>query len=91
MANTGARKEGISGTALRQHAKSGNYDDFKKHLPSKIAGNEKHAQELFAHVRGGLTKSEAYNREEFVSNNILYLGQPVIDNHTGLAGNRCSI
>ena len=85
-AMTGARREGISGTALRQHAHAGNFDAFKKHLPSKIVGNEKHAKELFAHVRGGLTKSESYNREDFMSDNILHLGQPVLDSHTGLSG-----
>ena len=36
--NTGERKEGVSGTDMRKHASSGNFDKFRAGLPSKIAG-----------------------------------------------------
>jgi len=84
--NTGARKEGISGTALRTHATSGNYAAFKQHLPSKISSNEKHARELFNHVRSGLGRKESFNREAFLNNEILQLGETVTDSYTGFSG-----
>lgn len=84
--NTGARKEGISGTALRTHATSGNYEAFKQHLPSKISSNQQHARELFNHVRAGLSRKESFNREAFLNNEILQLGENVTDSYTGLAG-----
>jgi nicotinamide mononucleotide adenylyltransferase len=52
--NTGEREAGISGTDMREHAKSGNYDKFKKNLPSNIQKNEKHSKELYDDVRKGL-------------------------------------
>jgi hypothetical protein len=84
--NTGARREGISGTALRNHATSGNYEAFKQHLPSRIASNEKHSRELFNNVRAGLSRKESFNREAFLNNEILQLGETVTDSYTGFAG-----
>lgn len=58
VANTGERKKGISGTDLRNHVTAGNYEKFKENLPSMIRNNDKHAKELFADVRDGLTIKE---------------------------------
>jgi nicotinamide mononucleotide adenylyltransferase len=84
-ANTGERKAGISGTAMRNHAQSGNYDAFRKNLPSHIASNEKHAQELYNHVRSGLAKNETIDRETYMQG-ALSLGEQVEDPQTGLQG-----
>ena len=84
--DTGARKAGISGTALRKHVASGNYEAFKKNLPSRIASNERHAQELFRHVQSGLTQKEQFNREAFLSGDVFKLGESVTDSFTGLSG-----
>lgn len=84
--NTGARKAGISGTDLRKHVASGNYDEFKRHVPSHIAANDRHARELFNHVRAGLTQKEQFDRESYLSGEIFSLGESVVDSFTGLAG-----
>ena len=84
--NTGARKSGISGTALRQHVAKNNYEAFKKNLPSRIASNERHSQELFRHVQSGLTHKEQFNREAFLSGDVFKLGESVTDSFTGLSG-----
>lgn len=83
--NTGERKEGVSGTDMRKHAASGNFDKFRSNLPSKIAKNEKHSQELYHHVRSGMGVHED-SRESYVSGNRLRLGENVIDSFTGLEG-----
>lgn len=84
-ANTGERKEGISGTDMRRHAQSGNYAAFKKNLPSRIAANEKHSQELYNHVRSGLAKNETIDRETYIQG-ALKLGELVEDSQTGFQG-----
>lgn len=84
--NTGARQAGISGTELRNHAGRNDFESFKQHLPSKIAGNVKHARELFNHVKSGLTKKEQFNREDYLAGNIYKLGESVTDSFTGLTG-----
>ena len=86
VANTGARKEGISGTELRRHVAAGNYDKFKQQLPSKIQGNEKHSQELYKNVQAGLTRKEEFTREDYVQGLGLQLGTEVEDTQTGLTG-----
>ena len=53
---TGERKAGISGTDMRAHAESNNYESFKKGLPSKIQSNDQHAREAFNDVRKGIGK-----------------------------------
>ena len=58
--STGERKEGVSGSDMRKHVKSGNFDKFREGLPSKIRENEGHAKELFHDVKGGL--KEYYER-----------------------------
>ena len=39
---------------MRRHVKEGNFDEFRKNLPSHIQKNEDHAKELFHDVKGGL-------------------------------------
>ena len=85
--NTGERKAGISGTDMRKHAAAGNYAEFKKHLPSKIAGHEQHAQELYNHVRSGMGQhKEETDRELYVAGVAYKLGDLVEDHFTGLEG-----
>jgi hypothetical protein len=52
--NTGARKAGISGTDMRNHAASGNYNQFKSNLPSKLKASATHAKEIYNDVRSGM-------------------------------------
>jgi hypothetical protein len=83
--NTGERKEGVSGTDMRKHAASGNFDKFRAGLPSKIAKNEKHSQEMFHHVRSGMGVHEE-SRETYMTGQRLRLGEAVVDSFTGLQG-----
>jgi hypothetical protein len=83
--NTGERKEGVSGTDMRKHAAGGHYEKFKAGLPSKIAGHEKHAQEMYKDVRQGMGVHEE-SREDYITGQRLRLGETVLDNFTGLTG-----
>ena len=83
--NTGERKEGVSGTDMRKHASSGNFDKFRENLPSKISGNEKHSRSMYDDVRKGMGVHED-NRETYVSGQRLRLGERVLDTFTGLEG-----
>lgn len=83
--NTGERKQGVSGTDMRKHAAAGHFDKFRAGLPSKIAGNEKHAQEMYHHVRSGMGVHED-TRNSYVVGNRLRLGEQVIDSYTGMLG-----
>jgi HEPN domain-containing protein len=83
--NTGERKEGVSGTDMRKHASGGHFDKFRAGLPSKIAKNEKHSQEMYQHVRHGMGVKED-TRESYVSGHSLRLGEAVLDQHTGMTG-----
>lgn len=56
--STGERKKGISGTDMRKYAEGGDYDKFKSNLPSKIAVNDQHAQDLFHDARKGMHLNE---------------------------------
>jgi hypothetical protein len=84
--NTGERKAGVSGTDMRKHASSGNYDKFKAGLPSKIRSNNKHSQELYQHVRSGMGVHEDFVREDYVAGRVLKIGESVMDTHTGMTG-----
>ena len=53
-ASTGERKEGISGTDMRNHVTNGNYKEFKKNLPTRLAKNDSYAKEIFNDVKTGL-------------------------------------
>lgn len=83
--NTGERKEGVSGTDMRKHAAGGHFDKFRAGLPSKIAGNEKHAQEMYHHVRSGMGVHEE-NRNDYITGQRLRLGESVVDTFTGMTG-----
>lgn len=85
--NTGERQEGISGTDMRKHAAAGNYAEFKKHLPSHIASNEHHSQELYNDVRHGMgVHKEEFNRESYIAGEVFKLGDLAEDTFTGLTG-----
>ena len=59
--STGERKKGISGTDMRNHVKSGNFNEFKKNLPTHIRNNPQHATELFHDVTKGMGLHESAN------------------------------
>jgi hypothetical protein len=86
VANTGARKEGVSGTDMRKHAASGNYDKFSQNLPSRIQSNPAHAKQLFGHVQNALQHKENIDRENYVQGLELSLGSLVEDIHSGMIG-----
>jgi hypothetical protein len=52
--NTGERKAGVSGTDMRQHAASGNFNQFRAGLPSQIQKNVTHSKEIYNDVRNGM-------------------------------------
>jgi len=52
--NTGERKAGVSGTDMRTHAASGNFNQFRAGLPSKIKKSATHSKEIYNDVRGGM-------------------------------------
>lgn len=55
--------EGMSASKMREHAKSNNFSEFKKGVPSHVA--DKHAKELFDHVRQGMGLHDlTLNKEE---------------------------
>ena len=86
VANTGARREGISGTEMRRHAQMNDYERFHHNLPSKIKQNAAHSKELFGHVQKALSKKEELNRENYIQGLELPLGTVVEDTQTGLKG-----
>lgn len=86
VVDTGARREGISGTEMRHHAQMNDYDKFKSNLPSHIQKNEAHAKELFKHVQGGLAKKEDFSRDDYIQGAALPLGSIVEDVQTGMIG-----
>jgi len=60
--STGERKPGISGTDMRNHVKNGNFNEFKKNLPTNIQKHPQHATELFHDVTKGMGLHESTNR-----------------------------
>lgn len=67
--STGERKEGVSGSDMRKHVKSGNFEKFRAGLPSKIREHEGHSRELFNDVKGGL--HEHFERANSIVNRIV--------------------
>jgi predicted kinase/nicotinamide mononucleotide adenylyltransferase len=63
--STGERTAGVSGTDMRNHVKSNNFDEFRKNLPSKIQSDDKNSHELFHDVRKGMGIHENVNRGMF--------------------------
>ena len=60
--STGDRKPGISGTDMRNHVKNGNFNEFRKNLPSHIRADQGHSLELFRDVGRGMGIHENVNR-----------------------------
>jgi len=54
VVSTGERKEGISGSDMRKHARNSNFDEFRKNLPSKIRSSDSHSQEIYNDTRKGM-------------------------------------
>jgi len=63
--STGERKQGVSGTDMRNHATNNNFDEFKNNLSSHMQKNDKHAKELFRDVRSGMGIHENVNHGLF--------------------------
>jgi predicted kinase/nicotinamide mononucleotide adenylyltransferase len=63
--STGERKQGVSGTDMRNHVKNNDYNSFKSNLPSATQNNEKHSKELFHDVKKGMGIHENVNRGMF--------------------------
>lgn len=55
--------EGMSGTKMREHAKSKNFSEFRKGVPSHVS--DKHAHELMSDTRKGMGLHESYGRGLF--------------------------
>lgn len=55
--------EGVSATKMREHAKSGNYGEFKKGLSSHL--KDHHAKALYKEVRKGMGINEQADRGRF--------------------------
>lgn len=55
--------EGVSGTKMREHAKSGNMKEFRKGVPSHVS--DKHTKELMHDTRKGMGLHEDVNRGKF--------------------------
>jgi len=55
--------EGMSGTKMREHAKSNNIHEFKKGVPSNLS--DKHTKELMHDTRKGMGLHEDFNRGKF--------------------------
>jgi hypothetical protein len=53
--------EGMSASKMREHAKSGNFKEFRKGVPSRM--NDAHAKELYDHVRQGMGMKEDVNMD----------------------------
>ena len=53
--------EGMSASKMREHAQNGNYNEFRKGVPSKMT--DAHAKELYKHVRSGMGINESLDFE----------------------------
>lgn len=54
VVSTGERKEGISGTEMRKHAREGNYEHFKANLPSRLKNSETYSRDIYNDTRSGM-------------------------------------
>ena len=52
VVNSGERKEGVSGTDMRNHVKNGDFDAFKSGIPKGVSDRD--AQALFKTVKKGM-------------------------------------
>jgi len=55
--------EGMSGTKMREHAKSGNFKEFRKGVPEHVS--DKHAKELMQDTRKGMGLHEETSHGKF--------------------------
>jgi predicted kinase len=55
--------EGMSGTKMREHAKSSNFKEFRKGVPAHVS--DTHAKELMHDTRKGMGLHESYNHGQF--------------------------
>jgi len=81
VVSTGERKQGVSGTDMRKHATSSNYDEFKKNLPSNLQKHDEHAKALYHDTRKGLGVNEEYIYTEADFDEVAeeYLQERVLD------------
>jgi len=63
--STGERKQGISGTDMRNHAQNNDFASFHKNLSSHMQKNPAHAKELFKDVRKGMGLHESKDHGMF--------------------------
>lgn len=63
--STGERKEGISGTDMRNHAQNNDFASFQKNLSASMQKNTAHAKDLFKDVRKGMGLNEQHSRGLF--------------------------
>lgn len=63
--STGERKQGISGTDMRNHAQNNDFASFHKNLSSHMQKNTAHAKELFKDVRKGMGLHESKDHGMF--------------------------
>lgn len=67
---------GMSASKMREHAKSSNFKEFRKGVPSHI--KDTHAKELYNDVRKGMAlKEESDSRQRYVNGEIFTLGETV--------------
>ncbi|NDG32971.1 hypothetical protein EB118_23250, partial [bacterium] len=55
--------EGMSASKMRKHAKEGNFNEFKKGIPSHVS--DSHAKEMYGDVRKGLGIRESLSFMKF--------------------------
>ena len=63
--STGERKQGISGTDMRNHAQNNDFASFHKNLSSHMQKNPAHAKELYKDVRKGMGLHESKDHGMF--------------------------
>ena len=76
--------EGMSASKMRKHAEENNFKEFRKGIPHHVS--DAHAQELFKHVRKGMSIKESRDlRERYLNCEVYNLGDTVIgpDNRKG--------
>ena len=54
VVSTGQRKEGVSGSDMRKHAKEGNFEKFKAGLPSRLRSSDTNARDIYQDTRKGM-------------------------------------
>ena len=68
--------EGMSASKMREHAKSGNFHEFKKGIPGHV--KTEHARELYHDVRHGMNLKESVDiRDRYINGEVYNLGDKV--------------